>query len=128
MDHGHRDLLVATLNAFALGGAAVVVATHDPELSAAFADRVVLMGAGEVVADGTPSDVLGSGWYFATETARVLGGAGGALLPADGAAILRARRAGAAAGSPAAPGPGRPAPRPAAPDDGVTPVGLEVAP
>jgi energy-coupling factor transport system ATP-binding protein len=32
--------------------------------------------------------VLGGGWYFATETARILGGAGGALLPEEGAALL----------------------------------------
>jgi energy-coupling factor transport system ATP-binding protein len=33
--------------------------------------------------------VLGGGWYFATQTARVLGGAGGALDPESGAALLR---------------------------------------
>ena len=52
MDDGHRDALVARLEALAAGGAAVVVATHDPELAAAVADRVVLLGDGEVVADG----------------------------------------------------------------------------
>jgi energy-coupling factor transport system ATP-binding protein len=31
--------------------------------------------------------VLAGGWYFATQTARILGGA--ALLPEDGAALLR---------------------------------------
>jgi len=30
------------------------------------------------------------GWYFATETARILGGAGGALLPEQGAELLAA--------------------------------------
>ena len=34
------------------------------------------------------AEVLAGGWYFATETARVLGGAGGALLPAQGARLL----------------------------------------
>jgi energy-coupling factor transport system ATP-binding protein len=33
--------------------------------------------------------VLTGGWYFATETARVLGGAGQALEPAEGADLLR---------------------------------------
>jgi len=32
--------------------------------------------------------VLAGGWYFATQTARVLGGAGGALLPEQGALLL----------------------------------------
>ena len=36
-------------------------------------------------------ELLAGGWYFATETARILGGAGGALLPEQGAELLRAR-------------------------------------
>jgi energy-coupling factor transport system ATP-binding protein len=34
---------------------------------------------------------LSGGAYFATETARILGGAGGALRPEEGAALIRAR-------------------------------------
>jgi energy-coupling factor transport system ATP-binding protein len=34
------------------------------------------------------AEVLAGGWYFATEVARVLGGAGGALTPEQGAAVL----------------------------------------
>ena len=34
-------------------GAAVVIATHDVEFAATFAERVVLLGRGEVVADGS---------------------------------------------------------------------------
>lgn len=90
MDAARRDDLVARLAALAAAGAAVVVATHDPELAAATADRVVLLGEGAVLADAPAAEVLADGWYFATETARVLGGRGGALLPADGAAVLRA--------------------------------------
>ena len=67
-------------------GAAVVVATHDTEFAAAFADRVVLMGQGVVIADGPPAEVLGGGWHFSTEVARALGGA--ALTPEDGARVL----------------------------------------
>ena len=33
---------------------------------------------------------LAGGTYFATETARILGGAGGALRPEDGIALLKA--------------------------------------
>ena len=38
-------------------------------------------------------EVLAGGSYFATETARILGGAGGALTPADGAALIAQRSA-----------------------------------
>jgi len=68
--------------------ATVIVATHDPEFAAAFADRVVLLADGRVIADGMTSEILSGGTYFATETARILGGAGGALLPEQGIALL----------------------------------------
>jgi energy-coupling factor transport system ATP-binding protein len=66
----------------------VLVATHDTEFAASFARRVVLMGQGVVIADGAASEVLAGGWHFATEVARLLGGAGGALTPEDGARLL----------------------------------------
>jgi hypothetical protein len=46
----------------------------------------VLMGQGVVIADGAPGEVLGGGWHFSTEVARVLGGA--ALTPEEGARLL----------------------------------------
>ena len=88
MDHRHRDALVATIGERSAAGAAILVATHDAEFAAAFADRVILLGDGAPVADAPVAEVLAGGWYFATQTARILGGAGGALLPADGAALL----------------------------------------
>jgi energy-coupling factor transport system ATP-binding protein len=70
---------------------AVIVATHDPEFAVAVAERVVLLADGRVIADGPAREVLAGGWYFATETARVLGGLGGALTPEEGAELLRDR-------------------------------------
>ncbi|MDX6644114.1 MAG: energy-coupling factor transport system ATP-binding protein [Solirubrobacteraceae bacterium] len=89
MDRSARDALVTLLHDIADRGSAVLVATHDVELAAMFAERVVMVGEGTVIADGPPRELLAGGWYFATETARILGGAGGALLPAEGAALLR---------------------------------------
>ena len=88
MDRTHKDALVARLRALAAGGAAVVVATHDTEFAATLADRVVLMGQGVVIADAPAHDVLGGGWQFATDTARILGDGAGALTPEQGAASL----------------------------------------
>ena len=80
----------------AAGGAGAAVATHDVEFAARFATRVVLLARGRVIADGEPLEVLGGGWYFATETARITGGR--AITPEDGAAPAdRGCRAGAAA-------------------------------
>jgi energy-coupling factor transport system ATP-binding protein len=89
MDRAVKEDLVAILRTL---GAAVIVATHDPEFAAAFADRVVLLADGAVIADGSAAEVLCGGAYFATETARILGGAGGALLPEAGAAVLARER------------------------------------
>ncbi len=97
MDRAWRGELAALVRARAADGAGVLLATHDAELAAEVAGRVVLLGAGEIVADGPAAEVLAGGWYFTTETARILDGAGGALLPAQGAELLRAPRAAEAA-------------------------------
>jgi energy-coupling factor transport system ATP-binding protein len=100
MDRARKDALAAFLGGLADAGTAVIVATHDAEFAAAFAERTVLLGDGRPVADAPTAEVLAGGWYFATQTARILGGA--ALLPDDGAALLR--RDAAAAADPAAAG------------------------
>jgi energy-coupling factor transporter ATP-binding protein EcfA2 len=88
MDRLARAQLAERLRARAADGQAVLVATHDPEFASACAARAVLLADGRVVADGPIADLLAGGWYFATETARILGGAGGALTPEQGAAVL----------------------------------------
>ena len=50
-----------------------MVATHDVEFASVFAERVVLLGDGELIADGPVAEILSGGWYFATEVARILG-------------------------------------------------------
>ncbi len=86
MDRVRKDALAERLARLAADGAAVLVATHDTEFAAQFADRVVLMGQGEVIADGTAAEVLARGWHYSTETARVLDGA--ALTPEQGSRAL----------------------------------------
>jgi energy-coupling factor transport system ATP-binding protein len=85
MDRSHKDALATLLKGL---DAAVIVATHDPEFAAAFAERVVLLADGAPIADGPVNEVLSGGTYFATEVARILGGAGGALTADDGARLL----------------------------------------
>ena len=93
MDREAKTELAAELRRRAGEGQAVIVATHDPEFAAACACRAVLLADGRVIADGTTAELLAGGWYFATETARILGAAGGALLPEEGAELLAAREA-----------------------------------
>jgi energy-coupling factor transport system ATP-binding protein len=89
MDRANKDALAARLHALARDGAAVVVATHDTEFVARFAQRVVLMGQGVVIADASTREVLSGGWQFATDTARILGENAGALTPEQGAELLQ---------------------------------------
>ncbi|CAB4344435.1 unannotated protein [freshwater metagenome] len=91
MDRAAKGDLISRLNALSAAGTAVLVATHDTELAAAMAQRVVLLSGGRIVADAPTAEVLSGGWHFATETARVLGGQGQACTPEEGGALLRAR-------------------------------------
>jgi energy-coupling factor transporter ATP-binding protein EcfA2 len=86
MDRGAKEALAVLLRSLQI---AVLVATHDPEFVAAFAERVVLLADGAPIADGPAAEVLSGGTYFATETARILGGAGRAMRPEDGVRLIR---------------------------------------
>jgi energy-coupling factor transporter ATP-binding protein EcfA2 len=90
MDRGRKDDLHALVERLAAQGAAVVIATHDVEFAAEFAERVVLLGDGVVIADGPSAEILSGGWYFATEVARVLD-VPGVVTPEQGAALLAER-------------------------------------
>ena len=87
MDRGRKDDLVALVDRLAAQGAAVLIATHDVEFAAEFAQRVVLLGDGVVIADGPSAEILSGGWYFATEVARVLD-VPGIVTPEHGAMHL----------------------------------------
>jgi energy-coupling factor transport system ATP-binding protein len=88
MDRAAKGDLTSDLRGVATAGTAILVATHDPEFAALAADRVVLISGGRVIADGRTGELLTGGWYFSTETARIVDGA---LLAEDGAEVLRAR-------------------------------------
>ena len=91
MDRHAKAALAEDLVGWSQRGVAVVVATHDAEFAAGFATRAVLLADGRVVADAAPAELLSGGWYFATETARILGGHLGILTPAQALAELRAQ-------------------------------------
>ena len=91
MDRGAKDALASWLAERRADGTAVIVATHDVEFAATFAERVLLLADGRLIADASAGEVLCGGWYFTTETARILDGADEALLPADGQAVIQRR-------------------------------------
>jgi len=91
MDRGAKDALAGWLAERRADGTAVIVATHDVEFAATLAERVLLLADGRLIADASAGEVLCGGWYFTTETARILDGAEQALLPADGQAVIQRR-------------------------------------
>jgi iron complex transport system ATP-binding protein len=58
LDLSHQFALAAVLRARAAAGVACLVALHDLALAARVADRIVIMAAGQIVADGTAEAVL----------------------------------------------------------------------
>jgi energy-coupling factor transport system ATP-binding protein len=73
LDPDCKERLARFLRAHAADGGAAIVATHDVELAAAVATRVVILAAGEIVADGDPGEVLGDSRVFAPQMTRVFG-------------------------------------------------------
>jgi len=78
---------VALLRGWRDEGMAILVVTHDVELAAAVADRVILMSQGEIIASGRPAEVLGASPLFAPQVARLFPGTGW-LTPQDALGAL----------------------------------------
>nr|WP_240981434.1 MULTISPECIES: ABC transporter ATP-binding protein [unclassified Streptomyces] len=72
LDYAAKARLVTRLRALAADGHAIVLATHDVELAAELADRVVIVAGGEVVADGPTAEVVVSSPAFAPQVAKIL--------------------------------------------------------
>ena len=71
LDPTAKAALSRVLRGLAQRGRSVVVSTHDVEFVAEVADRVVVMAAGEVVADGPTTEVVVSSPAFAPQVSKV---------------------------------------------------------
>ena len=76
LDYDAKEALVRLLRGWCGRGMAVVLVTHDVELAAQLADRVVLMSQGQVIAVGTPATVMAASPLFAPQVARLFPGSG----------------------------------------------------
>ncbi|MEU0104193.1 ATP-binding cassette domain-containing protein [Streptomyces sp. NPDC006251] len=72
LDYAAKARLVAVLRGLAAEGHAIVLATHDVELAAELAHRVVLLADGEVIADGPTADVVVSSPSYAPQVTKIL--------------------------------------------------------
>ncbi|MCX5420457.1 ABC transporter ATP-binding protein [Streptomyces sp. NBC_00078] len=72
LDYAAKARLVTVLRALAAEAHTIVLATHDVELAAELAHRVVLLADGEVIADGPMADVVVSSPSFAPQITKIL--------------------------------------------------------
>jgi energy-coupling factor transport system ATP-binding protein len=73
LDYQAKNQLISTLLRYArVLGRTVILATHDVELVAELATRVIFLADGDCVADGKTLDVLLSSPAFAPQVAKVM--------------------------------------------------------
>ena len=72
LDYAAKGHLVTVLRRLAAAGTTVVLATHDVELVADVADRVVVLADGRVVADGPARAVIAGSPAFAPQVAKIM--------------------------------------------------------
>ncbi|MFQ5398670.1 MAG: ABC transporter ATP-binding protein [Anaerolineae bacterium] len=71
LDYQAKQRLVSLLHRWSAGGMGILLVTHDVELTAALADRVILLSEGEVIAAGQTADVLTASPLFAPQIAKL---------------------------------------------------------
>ena len=91
LDYAAKARLVAVLRELTAEGHALVLATHDVELAAEVAHRVVIVAQGEIVADGATAEVVTSSPSFAPQVAKVLAPQPWLTVPQVRAALADAR-------------------------------------
>jgi energy-coupling factor transport system ATP-binding protein len=72
LDYSAKQALIKALRDLSFNGTAVVIASHDVELVAQIANRVLVLANGEVIATGNTRDILTSSVTFAPQVAKVL--------------------------------------------------------
>ena len=72
LDYAAKARLATILRGLRAAGHAIVLATHDVELAAEVATRVVIVAEGETVADGAAAEILVGSPMFAPQVAKVL--------------------------------------------------------
>ncbi len=76
LDYPAKQKLIELLRQWRSEGMAILLVTHDVELAAALAGRVLLLSQGEIIASGPPQEVLGTSPFFAPQIARLFPGTG----------------------------------------------------
>ncbi|MFI1438187.1 ABC transporter ATP-binding protein [Streptomyces fructofermentans] len=91
LDYAAKSRLVTVLRRLASRGHAIVLATHDVELTAELSHRVVILADGEPVADGPTAEVVVASPSFAPQITKVLAPQQWLTVPQVRAALEPAR-------------------------------------
>jgi energy-coupling factor transport system ATP-binding protein len=73
LDGVMRDRMVQLIKDLQSSGATILVATHDVDLVAMLASRVIMLGGGEVIADDSVDAVLGRSLTYSPSIRQVFG-------------------------------------------------------
>jgi energy-coupling factor transport system ATP-binding protein len=71
LDYAAKQELVRILQKWRDEDVAILLVTHDVELTAIVADRVILLEAGTITADGEPVDILGGSSIFSPQVVQL---------------------------------------------------------
>jgi energy-coupling factor transport system ATP-binding protein len=71
LDYEAKHELLTLLQSWRAEGMAILMITHDVELAAMAADRVIVLSQGEIIATGTAAEVLAPSPLFAPQVARL---------------------------------------------------------
>jgi energy-coupling factor transport system ATP-binding protein len=72
LDYAAKRQLVTNLQKLGKKNHTIILATHDVELAAEVATRVILLADGEIVTDGPVNEVLSSSPMFSPQVSKVL--------------------------------------------------------
>ena len=71
MDYKLKVELMKYLDSYRKNGNTIILVTHDVEVVAEYADRVVLMGDGKVIVDGFKREILSKALFFSPQMNRL---------------------------------------------------------
>jgi energy-coupling factor transport system ATP-binding protein len=72
LDYAAKKILVQNLQKLGRKKHTIILATHDVELAAEVATRVILLADGEIVTDGAANEVLSSSPMFSPQVSKVM--------------------------------------------------------
>jgi energy-coupling factor transport system ATP-binding protein len=76
LDYGAKKILLDLLHGWRNEGMGILLVTHDVELAVQAADRVIILEAGRIIADGDPREVLPASGVFSSQVAKIFPGRG----------------------------------------------------